>query len=137
MDWTFSFTPNDILDMTAREAQNKVNPKIVLTIRVGKGMLGAGMPVLLEDIAFSGTMRIKLKLFNEMPHVKTAELSFLNKPHFDYVLKPVGGDTFGFDINNVSSEFKTSFRQVTHIVDNRFLGCKHLFKIKYTLTLVL
>ncbi|KAI7888150.1 C2 domain-containing protein [Mucor mucedo] len=101
MDWKFSFIPNDVLDMTKREADNKVNPKIVLTIRVGKGMIGAGMPVLLEDIAFSGTMRIKLKLFNEMPHVKTCELSFLEKPHFDYVLKPVGGDTFGFDINNI------------------------------------
>lgn len=101
MDWKFSFIPNDVLDLTAREAQQKVNPKIVLTIRVGKGMIGAGMPVLLEDIAFSGLLRIKLKLFNEMPHVKSVELSFLEKPHFDYVLKPVGGDTLGFDINNI------------------------------------
>ncbi|KAI8644638.1 C2 domain-containing protein [Parasitella parasitica] len=101
MDWKLSFIPNDILDLTAREAEQKVNPKIVLTIRVGKGMLGAGMPVLLEDIAFSGHLRIKLKLFNEMPHVKSVEVSFLEKPHFDYVLKPVGGDTFGFDINNI------------------------------------
>ncbi|KAI8338841.1 C2 domain-containing protein [Blakeslea trispora] len=101
MDWSFSFMPNDILDLTAREVQSKVNPKIVLTIRVGKGMMGAGIPILLEDIAFSGNMRIKLKLFNEMPHVKTAEICFLQKPHFDYVLKPVGGETFGFDINNI------------------------------------
>ncbi|KAI9258242.1 C2 domain-containing protein [Sporodiniella umbellata] len=101
MDWKFSFIPNDTLDMTERETQSKINPKIVLTIRVGKGMLGAGMPVLLENVAFSGHMRIKLKLFNEMPHVKTAEVSFLEKPHFDYVLKPVGGETFGFDINNI------------------------------------
>lgn len=101
MDWKLSFIPNDVLDLTAREAQQKVNPKIVLTIRVGKGMIGAGMPVLLEDIAFSGHLRIKLKLFNEMPHVKSVELSFLEKPHFDYVLKPVGGDTLGFDINNI------------------------------------
>ncbi|KAG1446953.1 hypothetical protein G6F56_009414 [Rhizopus delemar] len=101
MDWKFSFIPNDTLDMTERETQSKINPKIVLTIRVGKGMLGAGMPVLLENVAFSGHLRIKLKLFNEMPHVKTAEVSFLEKPHFDYVLKPVGGETFGFDINNI------------------------------------
>ncbi|RCI05087.1 hypothetical protein CU098_011999 [Rhizopus stolonifer] len=101
MDWQFSFTPNDVLDLTARQVQSKVNPKIVLTIRVGKGMVGAGMPILLEDIAFKGNIRIKLKLFNEMPHVKTAEICFLEKPHFDYVLKPVGGETFGFDINNI------------------------------------
>lgn len=101
MDWKVSFIPNDVLDLTARQAQQKVNPKIVLTIRVGKGMIGAGMPILLEDIAFSGHLRVKLKLFNEMPHIKSVELSFLEKPHFDYVLKPVGGDTFGFDINNI------------------------------------
>jgi Ca2+-dependent lipid-binding protein len=102
MDWEVSFVPNDVLDLTEREAQAKVNPKIVLTVRVGKGFVGAGMPILLEDVMFSGKMRIKLKLFNEMPHVKTVELSFLEKPHFDYVLKPVGGDTFGFDINSVT-----------------------------------
>ncbi|ORY88542.1 C2 domain-containing protein [Syncephalastrum racemosum] len=101
MDWKVSFVPNDLLDLTHRDLQSKVNPKIVLTIRVGKGMIGAGMPVLLEDLAFSGNLRLKFKLFNEFPHVKTVEASFLDKPQFDYSLKPVGGETFGFDINNI------------------------------------
>ncbi|KAI8973424.1 C2 domain-containing protein [Mycotypha africana] len=101
MDWKISFIPNDILDLTAREAQQKVNPKIILTIRLGSGKIGAGIPILLEDIAFSGHIRVKLKLFSEMPHIKTIEFCFLEKPHFDYVLKPVGGETFGFDINNI------------------------------------
>lgn len=139
MDWNLSFIPNDVLDMTAREVQNKVNPKIVLTIRVGKGMIGAGMPVLLEDIAFRGTMRIKLKLFNEMPHVKTVEVSFLEKPHFDYVLKPVGGDTFGFDINNVSIFYRGGIekKSIQLAFVCRFLDYKLSFKIKCMLTLVL
>ncbi|KAI8372518.1 C2 domain-containing protein [Choanephora cucurbitarum] len=101
MDWKFSFVPNDTLDLTERDLQSKVNPKIVLTIRVGKGMIGAGIPVLLEDLAFSGHLRLKFKMFNEFPHIKTVEASFLEKPHFDYSLKPVGGETFGFDINNI------------------------------------
>ncbi|KAI9277156.1 C2 domain-containing protein [Phascolomyces articulosus] len=101
MDWSVSFVPNDLQDITQRELQSKVNPKIVLTIRLGKGMIGAGMPVLLEDLAFSGTMRLKFRLFNDFPHVKTVEASFLEKPQFDYSLKPVGGETFGFDINNI------------------------------------
>ncbi|CAO3622085.1 unnamed protein product [Mucor fragilis] len=101
MDWKFSFIPNDTLDLTERDRQSKVNPKIVLTIRVGKGFVGAGMPVLLEDLAFSGHLRLKFRMFNEFPHIKTVEASFLEKPHFDYSLKPVGGDTFGFDINNI------------------------------------
>ncbi|KAL0082033.1 C2 domain-containing protein [Phycomyces blakesleeanus] len=101
MDWKLSFVPNDVLDLSKREVQSKVNPKIVLSIRVGKGMVGVEMPVLLEDIAFSGTLRLKFKLFNEFPHVKTLEASFLDKPMFDYVLKPVGGETLGFDINSI------------------------------------
>jgi Ca2+-dependent lipid-binding protein len=101
MDWKVSFTPNDILDMTKRDAQAKVNPKIVLTIRLGKGFVSAPIPILVEDLAFTGQMRIKLNLFNEFPHVKTVEACFLEQPTFDYVLKPVGGETFGFDINNV------------------------------------
>ncbi|KAI9275987.1 C2 domain-containing protein [Sporodiniella umbellata] len=101
MDWKFSFVPNDTLDMTERDLQSKVNPKIVITVRVGKGMLGAGMPILLEDLAFSGHLRLKFRMFNEFPHIKTVEASFLDNPVFDYVLKPVGGETFGFDINNI------------------------------------
>ncbi|CEP18279.1 hypothetical protein [Parasitella parasitica] len=101
MDWKFSFIPNDTLDLTERDRQSKVNPKIVLTIRVGKGFVGAGMPILLEDLAFSGHLRLKFRMFNEFPHIKTVEASFLEKPHFDYSLKPVGGETFGFDINNI------------------------------------
>ncbi|KAI9473518.1 MAG: C2 domain-containing protein [Benjaminiella poitrasii] len=101
MDWKFSFIPNDTFDLTERDRLSKVNPKIVLTIRVGKGMIGAGIPILLEDLAFSGHLRLKFRMFNEFPHIKTVEASFLEKPHFDYVLKPVGGETFGFDINNI------------------------------------
>ncbi|KAJ8084378.1 Tricalbin-2 [Marasmius tenuissimus] len=36
MDWGLSFTPNDTSDMTPRQVAAKVNPKIVLTVRVGK-----------------------------------------------------------------------------------------------------
>jgi Ca2+-dependent lipid-binding protein len=59
MEWALSFIPNDIEDLTPRQARNKVNPKIVLSIRLGKGVVGVGMPILLEDISFSGQMRIK------------------------------------------------------------------------------
>lgn len=59
------------------------------------------MPILLEDISFVGNMRIKLKLIPSFPHVQLVEMSFLEKPIFDYVLKPIGGETLGFDIANV------------------------------------
>ncbi|CAG8457825.1 5831_t:CDS:10 [Ambispora gerdemannii] len=100
MDWKLAFEPNDLANMTKQQLRNKVNPKIVLTVRVGRGMVGAGIPILLEDISFSGKLRIKLKLMNNFPHIQTVWLSFLEPPKIDFILKPIGGETFGFDIAN-------------------------------------
>ncbi|CAO3579465.1 unnamed protein product [Absidia cylindrospora] len=101
MDWKVSFVPNDTSDLTVRDANAKVNPKIILTVRVGKGMIGAGMPILLDNLSFTGNMRLKFKFYNEFPHIKTVEASFLENPEIDFSLKPVGGETFGFDINMI------------------------------------
>ncbi|KAK5129911.1 hypothetical protein LTR08_002712 [Meristemomyces frigidus] len=99
MDWKFSFTPNDVADLTSRQIKNKVNPKIVLEIRIGKAMISKGMDIILEDMACSGLMRVKVKLQLPFPHIERVEISFLGKPTFDYVCKPIGGDMLGFDIN--------------------------------------
>ena len=99
MDWKFSFTPNDKSDMTYRQIKNKVNPKVVLEIRVGKAMISKGLDVIVEDMAFSGLMRLKIKLQIPFPHVEKIEMCFLERPTIDYVCKPLGGDMFGFDIN--------------------------------------
>lgn len=101
MDWGISFTPTDVSDLTPRQAASKVNPKIVLAVRIGRGLATAAMPILIEDISFSGLMRVKLKLVSNFPHIQIVDLSFLEKPVFDFVLKPVGGETFGFDIAHV------------------------------------
>jgi len=99
MDWKFSFTPNDVADLTARQIKNKINPKIVLEIRVGKGLVSKGLDVIVEDMAFSGLMRLKFKLQLPFPHIEKVEMSFMERPTIDYVCKPLGGETFGFDIN--------------------------------------
>lgn len=101
MDWALSFTPTDVSDITPIQAKSRVNPKIILEIRIGKGVVSTGMPVLLEDISFSGRMRIKMTFMNNFPHIQKVELSFLEQPTFDYVLKPIGGETLGFDINSI------------------------------------
>ncbi|KDQ54885.1 hypothetical protein JAAARDRAFT_37997 [Jaapia argillacea MUCL 33604] len=113
MDWAVSFTPHDESDMTKRQIKTKVNPKIVLSIRVGKGLATASIPVLLEDITFSGLMRIKMKLMTNFPHVQIVDICFLEKPVIEYALKPIGGDTFGLDIAGIPglSEF---IREMTH-----------------------
>ena len=99
MDWKFSFTPNDTMDLTARQIKNKINPKVVLEIRIGKGIVSHGMDIIVEDFAFSGLMRVKVKLQIPFPHIEKVDICFLGKPDIDYVCKPLGGDTFGFDIN--------------------------------------
>ncbi|KAK4042437.1 C2 domain-containing protein [Parachaetomium inaequale] len=99
MDWMFSFTPNDTADMTSRQLKNKINPKVILEIRVGKAMVSKGLDVIVENMAFTGLMRLKIKLQIPFPHVEKVEMSFLERPTIDYVCKPLGGETFGFDIN--------------------------------------
>lgn len=99
MDWKFSFTPNDTSDLTARQLKNKVNPKVILEVRIGKGMISKGLDVIVEDFAFSGLMRVKVKLQIPFPHIEKVEMCFLGRPEIDYVCKPLGGETFGFDIN--------------------------------------
>jgi Ca2+-dependent lipid-binding protein len=99
MDWKFSFTPNDTADMTARQIKVKQNPKIVLEVRLGKGLVSKGLDVIVEDMACTGIMRVKVKLQIPFPHIDRVEICFLEKPTLDYVCKPLGGDTFGFDIN--------------------------------------
>ncbi|EPQ28071.1 uncharacterized protein PFL1_04398 [Pseudozyma flocculosa PF-1] len=101
MDWKFSFTPSDTADLTVRQAAQKINPKIVLNVRVGRGLVGAGMPILLEDINFVGNIRVKMKLMSSFPHVQLVDVSFMEPPKIDYVLKPIGGNTLGFDIGNI------------------------------------
>ncbi|KAL5118587.1 Tricalbin-2 [Pleosporales sp. CAS-2024a] len=99
MDWKFSFTPNDTADLTARQIKNKINPKIVLEIRIGKGLVSKGLDIIVEDMAFSGMMRLKFKLQLPFPHIERVDMCFLERPTIDYVCKPLGGETFGFDIN--------------------------------------
>ncbi|KAI1318055.1 hypothetical protein EDD11_007289 [Mortierella claussenii] len=115
MDWRVSFTPTDTEDMTPRQLRSQINPKICLTIRVGKGFVGAGMPILVEDISFVGYIRLKLKLTSNFPHVKTLDFCFLEPPTIDYVLKPVGGETFGVDIAHIPG-LHSFIRDQTHAI---------------------
>lgn len=98
MDWAFSFTPNDTDDMTKNEIKKKINPKVALGVTVGKAFILKSLPILVEDMSFTGKMNIKLKLTENFPHVKMVSVQFLEPPVIDYALKPVGGDTFGLDI---------------------------------------
>jgi len=127
MDWGLSFTPNDVSELTEKQKQDKVNPKIVLSVRVGKGIASASMPILLEDISFSGVLRVRLKLMTTFPHVQLVDLSFLEKPVIDWVLKPIGGETFGFDIGFVSREVCSRRSSEIDCFQCRSRGCLRSF----------
>ncbi|KAK9469596.1 C2 domain-containing protein [Lipomyces arxii] len=99
MDWGFSFIPNDITDLTSRQLKDKINPLVELQVRVGKGVVSVGMPILVQDMALKALVQVKLKLITSFPHVQTASVSLLKPPYFDFVLKPIGGETFGVDMN--------------------------------------
>ncbi|KAK9727873.1 Tricalbin-2 [Basidiobolus ranarum] len=128
MEWEFSFTPNDTMDMTKRELETKTNPKICLEIRVGKGIVGAGMPILVEDFAFKGRMRIGIYLMSTFPHVKTVDVSFMEPPVIDYVLKPLGGETFGFDIAHIPG-LQTFIRDQTNAVLGPMMYAPNVFTL--------
>jgi Ca2+-dependent lipid-binding protein len=48
-----------------------MHSKIVLEVRVGKGIASKGIPIIVEDMAFTGLMKIKMKLQIAFPHVST------------------------------------------------------------------
>ncbi|KAI7864116.1 hypothetical protein BDF14DRAFT_1837529 [Spinellus fusiger] len=99
MDWKVSFIPHDLLDASAKDLNLRINPRIVMTARVGTGSLGAGIPIVIEDMSFTGHLRVTIRFMSRFPYAKTVGACFLEKPEFDYVCKPLGGDSFGFDVN--------------------------------------
>ncbi|KAF5109968.1 hypothetical protein DV453_001259 [Geotrichum candidum] len=101
MDWMYSFTPNDSIDMTARQLKNFVDPQIQLNVGVGVGKFDVNFPIVVQNMSFSGLMRVRIKLVTSYPHIKTIDAFFITPPTFDYVLKPIGGRALGFDINSL------------------------------------
>jgi len=116
MDWGLSFTPKDTSDMTEKEKASMSNPKIVLSVRVGKGLATAALPILVEDVSFSGLLRIRMKLGHNFPHIQIVDICFLGQPDISYVLKPLGGDTFGVDIANVSTPHSKRKKKTSKLI---------------------
>ncbi|KAF3932776.1 Tricalbin-1 [Dactylella cylindrospora] len=128
MDWKFSFNPNDTSDMTSMQLRNKVNPKVVLEIRVGKGIASKGLPVIVEDFAFSGEMKVKIKLQINFPHVEKVDVCFLQPPKFDFVCKPLGGDILGLDIGLMPG-LKTFINDMVHSNLRPMMYAPHVFTV--------
>lgn len=109
MDWRVAFTPGNIGRFGEGQNEGMVNPKVKTDILVGFGKYFKSIPIILQDMSFYGHMRVKLTLINDFPHVKLVDLSFIEKPYFDYIAKPIGGESFGVDVNYIPG--LTSFIQ--------------------------
>lgn len=105
IDCSMSFTPNDISGMTEKEIDDWVAPYIMLNLRVGKGRAANAPPVRVSSLSLSALFRIRLQLMPAFPYVQLVDFCFLDKPIFDFELLPIGGTTFGFDIERVGCCF--------------------------------
>ncbi|KAI9309463.1 C2 domain-containing protein [Cunninghamella echinulata] len=128
MDWKVSFTPNDLTDLSPKELDLKVNPRITINVRFGKRMVGAGFPCLVEDMTFNGHMRVKIKFISRFPFAKMVDACFLEKPAFDYVLKPLGSDSFGFDVNYIPG-LHSFIREQVHAILGPMLYAPNTFTL--------
>ncbi|GCE98641.1 hypothetical protein ZYGM_001275 [Zygosaccharomyces mellis] len=98
MVFEFAFTPSDVSDMTPKEAREKVHPKIVLAISLGKSVVSKKMKVIVEDINVSGRMRARIKFGDTFPNIGMVSVQMLEAPVIEFGLKPLGGDTLGLDV---------------------------------------
>ncbi|SJM86719.1 related to Tricalbin-3 [Zygosaccharomyces bailii] len=98
MVFTFAFTPNDVSDMTPVEAKEKINPRIVLAISLGKSFVSKKMNVIMEDINVTGKMRTKIIFGDTFPNIRIVSIQMVEAPIIEFALKPLGGDTLGLDV---------------------------------------
>ncbi|KAI7856792.1 hypothetical protein BDC45DRAFT_502332 [Circinella umbellata] len=115
MDWRVSFIPSDRTDLTPAQLDRQVNPRIKINIHMAKSLMGVVLPVEVEDISFHGHMRVQIRFMNKFPYAKVFEASFLNKPDFDYNLRPFGTDNLGIDVNVIPG-LQTFVRDQAHAI---------------------
>ncbi|GMM36152.1 tricalbin [Saccharomycopsis crataegensis] len=88
MDWCVSFTPNDHHDLTYKQLKNRVNQKVVVKIK----LFGISLPIVVKNVAFNTTVRVRIHMMESFPHIDTINVSLPELPMFDFVSK-VFGDT--------------------------------------------
>lgn len=72
-----------------RNASPQWPSKIVLIARIGKGIVGVDVPVLLKEVSFFARLRVQLNLMPSLPIVKSMQLAFVEQPRIEFVLKPL------------------------------------------------
>lgn len=94
MDWCCSFTPNDYHDLTYKQLKNRVSQKVVIKIKV----FGIPIPIVVKNVAFKATVRVRIHLMESFPHVDTVNISLPELPMFDFVTKLLGDTVFNWEV---------------------------------------
>ena len=62
--------------MTKNEIKRKIDPKVALGVTVGKAFVSKTLPILVEDMSFTGRMKVRMRLSANFPHVKMVSVQF-------------------------------------------------------------
>ncbi|KAI9299061.1 hypothetical protein K502DRAFT_322489 [Neoconidiobolus thromboides FSU 785] len=125
MDWHLSFTPNSFYEKKFKsndsfEESNliKINSNIQLEIELNLFGMTFKLPIILNEMHFNSKLRIKLKLMNNFPHIKSAHVSLLELPDIDFKFRPI----FNIDLTNIPF-FKPLFnRLIKQIIESIILA---------------
>lgn len=88
LECEFSFHPFDNEDLCLKNDSDRTS-NILLNTRIGRGVLGVDIPVLVKNLSFQGTVSIQLTTMTTFPYVKLATISLPQLPEIDFVLKPL------------------------------------------------
>ncbi|ODV60919.1 lipid-binding protein [Ascoidea rubescens DSM 1968] len=98
MDWSVSMTPNEISDMNNKQLKNHVNQKFVIKIKLFNFIT---FPIVVEDVAFHVTVRVRIRMMSSYPNIDTVNVSLPEFPKFDFVSKVFGQGIFNWEVLSV------------------------------------
>ncbi|KAI3631409.1 hypothetical protein MIR68_010899 [Amoeboaphelidium protococcarum] len=103
------FEPKDSEDLVVTKDER--NSKIVLSTRIGKGVMGVEIPVLVKNIGFSAQAQIELQTMQGFPFVKIVKLQLPQHPSVQFVLKPLKGMDL-MDLPGLNAFLQTLIRDI-------------------------
>ena len=117
VDLEMSFVPSDSVlpevYLPYRKRGYVWNSKIVLSTRIGRGIVGVDVPVMINEIMFHGKLRAHLTLAPSIPFVKTVQVCFMQDPDFDFILKPLKALDI-MDLPGLSNWLNSTIRTNVH-----------------------
>ncbi|CAN3371572.1 hypothetical protein DIURU_004012 [Diutina rugosa] len=112
MDWEFSYIPNSLVDLSAKQLKSTVNEKIT----VKTSLFGVTIPVTVSDVSCRAIVRVRVRMMESFPHIETVNVSLLQPPNFDFVCRLFGDTCFNFEVLDFPGIFPFINEMVTKYV---------------------